>query len=147
MLGQGGKASNYPTELKVGEKATVILGIANHEYRNVTYYVEIWLIKPTHESETNVTEIQNLTLMDDFSITLPNLPADIESEWRPQYEVNYTFSINKSGKWQVWFLLFKDQRPLLPDSKEGWDKEAKKRIIEAIRGEILSLKLNINVSI
>jgi uncharacterized membrane protein len=41
ILGPGGKAENYPNELKLGEKGTVIVGVVNHEYETVTYKVEV----------------------------------------------------------------------------------------------------------
>jgi len=41
ILGPNGTASNYPTDLKVGEEGKVIIGIVNHEYENVTYRLEV----------------------------------------------------------------------------------------------------------
>jgi len=41
VLGPEGKAENYPRELMVGEEATVILGIVNHEHQPTSYRVEI----------------------------------------------------------------------------------------------------------
>jgi uncharacterized membrane protein len=41
ILGPGGKADNYPTNLVLGEDADVRLGIVNHEYEEVSYQVEI----------------------------------------------------------------------------------------------------------
>ncbi len=35
VLGPNGTADDYPTDLKVGEEGTVIIGIVNHEYANV----------------------------------------------------------------------------------------------------------------
>ncbi|RJS80976.1 DUF1616 domain-containing protein [Methanophagales archaeon] len=43
VLGPNGTASDYPTNLKVGEEGTVIIGIVNHEYANVTYQLEVRL--------------------------------------------------------------------------------------------------------
>jgi uncharacterized membrane protein len=37
ILGPGGKAENYPTRFSLGSAKPVIVGIVNHEYRNVTY--------------------------------------------------------------------------------------------------------------
>lgn len=37
VLGPEGKATNYPSNLSVGETGTVIVGIENHEHREVTY--------------------------------------------------------------------------------------------------------------
>jgi uncharacterized membrane protein len=43
VLGPGGRAEDYPTNLKVGEEGEVIIGIVNHEYANVTYRLEVRL--------------------------------------------------------------------------------------------------------
>jgi uncharacterized membrane protein len=43
VLGPGGKASDYPTNLTVGEEGEVIIGIVNHEYATVTYQLEVKL--------------------------------------------------------------------------------------------------------
>jgi uncharacterized membrane protein len=43
ILDPNGTASDYPTNLKVGEKGKVIIGIVNHEYANVTYQLEVRL--------------------------------------------------------------------------------------------------------
>ena len=37
LLGPGGKASDYPTNLTVGQNGSVIIGIVNHEYKTVNY--------------------------------------------------------------------------------------------------------------
>ena len=37
ILGPNGKAENYPTRFISGESKPVIVGVVNHEYRNVTY--------------------------------------------------------------------------------------------------------------
>jgi len=147
ILGPNGKAADYPTKLFVGENATVILGIANHEYRNVTYYVEVWLVNLTYDFKTNTTHIYNMYLLDRFNVTLPHKPVNIEGNWTPQWEMNYTFSIDKPGKWQLWFLLFKDKEPPLPQPVNGdyARTNATQRILDAIDGKILSLKLNIEV--
>jgi len=41
LLGPNGTASDYPTDLKIGEEGKVIICIVNHEYENVTYLLEI----------------------------------------------------------------------------------------------------------
>jgi uncharacterized membrane protein len=37
ILGPGGKAADYPTNLSVGERGKVIVGVVNHEYKTVNY--------------------------------------------------------------------------------------------------------------
>ena len=41
ILGPEGKATDYATELRIGEDGRVIVGIVNREYRRVSYRVEI----------------------------------------------------------------------------------------------------------
>jgi len=41
ILGTKGKASDYPTQVKVGQEASLILGIINQEQSVVSYRVEI----------------------------------------------------------------------------------------------------------
>ncbi|MDI6885411.1 MAG: DUF1616 domain-containing protein [archaeon] len=43
VLGPSGKASDYPTNLEVGEEGEVIIGVVNHEYAMVTYQLEVQL--------------------------------------------------------------------------------------------------------
>lgn len=43
VLGEGGRAADYPTHLMLGEGGTVVVGIVNHEYENVTYTLEVRL--------------------------------------------------------------------------------------------------------
>lgn len=41
ILGTEGKATGYPTELRVGEEGKVIVGIINQEHESKRYYVEV----------------------------------------------------------------------------------------------------------
>ena len=41
ILGSEGKAHNYPKQLKVGEEASLILGIINREQKTTSYQVEV----------------------------------------------------------------------------------------------------------
>ncbi|MDI3475604.1 MAG: hypothetical protein PWQ79_2310 [Thermococcaceae archaeon] len=149
ILGPGGKAADYPTELFVGENGTVIIGIVNHEHRNVTYYVQIWLVNLTWDNTTNTTIIHEMYPMPGwFNVTLPHVPVDIEGNWTPQFERNYTFSIDRPGEWQVWFLLFKDSPPELPPAPPDGNyagTPARDLILGAINGTVQSLKLNVRV--
>ena len=43
ILGTGGRAEGYPTELSPGERGEVILGIVNHEQEEMPYRVEVTL--------------------------------------------------------------------------------------------------------
>ncbi len=147
ILGSNGKAADYPTKLWVGQNATIIIGIANHEYRTVNYTVEIWLVNATYEN--NRTVIRHMYFFDRFNVTLNHTPVNIEGNWTPQWEMPYTFSIDKSGRYKMWFLLFKDYVPPLPSKpkkmKDYTGTEAEKRILDAVEGKIQNLNLNVIV--
>ena len=85
VLGPNGTASDYPTNLKVGEKGEVIIGIVNHEYANVTYRWEVSL---------------NGEVIDEKSVEL--IPNDT-------WESPFTFKATRAGEDQkLEFLLYKN---------------------------------------
>lgn len=52
ILGPGGNASGYPTNLSVGERGTVIVGISNHEHEAVEYTLVLRLANETIAERT-----------------------------------------------------------------------------------------------
>ncbi len=65
LLGSAGTAGNYSTEYRLGEQKTIIIGIANHEYRTQTYNRVVKLINNTQTTDLysdNVTLAHNQTL-------------------------------------------------------------------------------------
>lgn len=87
LLGPNGTASNYPTNLKIGEKGNIIINIINHEYENVTYRLEINF---------------NGSMIHEEHVFL------IENE---KWESPFTFKATKKGENQkLEFLLYKDQQ-------------------------------------
>lgn len=151
ILGPGGKAEDYPQNIEKGENISVILGIANHQYRTVHYVVEVWLVNSTMVNTThgNETRINHMYYMDSFELVLNHTDIDSEKEWSPQWERPYNLTIEREGPYKLWFLLLKDRKPELPALPEGEDfanTTAKQRIINAMEGNITSLNLNIRVS-
>jgi uncharacterized membrane protein len=59
ILGSGGKAADYPQELKVGEEGVVTVGIINHEGKEVSYRVEVVI------GNDKSTEVGPVTLADE----------------------------------------------------------------------------------
>ena len=46
--------------------------------------------------------------MDKINVTLNHTQMDIEKPWKPQWEYNYTFNINRSGLFKLAFLLYNE---------------------------------------
>ncbi|WP_081882645.1 DUF1616 domain-containing protein [Methanobacterium sp. SMA-27] len=87
LLGPGGKASDYPTNLTVGQNASVIIGVVNHEYKTVDY---------------NVVVTSDGVIMSEQNITLTN---------GNKTEIPYNFTVSSTGTKKIEFLLYK-----LPDT-------------------------------
>ncbi len=85
VLGPNGKLADYPLNMTLGQNGTVILGITNHEYQNITYRVTVSL------------ENQTLT-------TLDNIQVRSDANWTQ----SYTFTPEKTGsQMKLEFQLFK----------------------------------------
>ena len=97
ILGPEGIASDYPTNLKVGEEGKVIIGVVNHEYANVTYQLEVRL-------NGEVLNEKNINLMHNKTWGSP-----------------FTFKAKKAGEDQkLEFLLYKDKEKDVYRSLHLW---------------------------
>ncbi|KAF5068366.1 hypothetical protein DSECCO2_243960 [anaerobic digester metagenome] len=84
ILGENGKAGNYPINMSASETGKVTVGIVNHEYNKTSYKL---LVKSG-----------NKTLYQKSNVTLqPNGEIEIPVE----------FSLTKTGNSTVEFLLYK----------------------------------------
>ncbi|HEX7467784.1 MAG TPA: DUF1616 domain-containing protein, partial [Methanobacterium sp.] len=83
LLGPGGKASDYPTNLTTGQNGTVIIGIVNHEYANTTYNLVVKI-------NGTVINDQNITLINDQKMEIP-----------------FNFTASSAGQKKMEFLLYK----------------------------------------
>ena len=113
LLGSKGIADDYPRNLTRNETANVIIGIVNHEYKQMNYTVELWLVNQSYgfneSSGQNQTSYHQAWFLDSLTTTLNHTPIDIEVEWKPQWERNYTLSINRTGTFKLLFLLYTNQ--------------------------------------
>jgi uncharacterized membrane protein len=113
LLGPNRIADEYPSYLLPEETGKVIIGVVNHEYRTINYTVEIWLSNQTtlynEISDENITVYQDLWFLDKINVTLPHVPINLEEEWEPQWEQNYSFNITEKGTFKLTFLLYTSQ--------------------------------------
>ncbi|HYM40383.1 MAG TPA: DUF1616 domain-containing protein [Thermoplasmata archaeon] len=103
ILGPGGNASAYPTNLTANETGRVIIGIANHEAATVNYTVRVdrvgVRIVYNATAGFNETVEVNRTTWTNVTVTVAN-----GANWTEPY----TFTIPAVGLWKVQFLLFRD---------------------------------------
>jgi uncharacterized membrane protein len=147
LLNAERRADNYPTNLTVGEEASVIIGITDHEYRPITYTVEVWLINQTmvynNSTHNNETLYTHAWFMDSVTVMLNHTAVDIEAVWEPQWEYNYTFTINQKGEdLELAFLLF----TTTPTDTYNHDRDYKNSIAEKITNAYREIHLFVTVS-
>ncbi len=102
ILGPGGKAADYPTEFMAGTPQTVIIGIGNHEHRDITYTVETFAVESRFDNATNRSIVVSATLLDRFSVTVPH---------NRTVEQPYSFRVMGPDTNRIEFLLFKEAPP------------------------------------
>jgi len=91
ILGPGGKAYDYPTEVRAGNNSTVIVGVVNHEYRLTNYTMEI--------------QLNNTPAVDILLIMRMNLSLQHNDTW----EQPLTYVLDETGDRQkLQFLLYKE---------------------------------------
>ena len=102
ILGPGGKAADYPTDFPANSAQTLIVGVGNHEYREINYTVEALLLNQTFDTRTNTSTIHAAEPLDRFTLTVPH------NETR---EVVWNFSVPSPDYNRVEFLLFNETVP------------------------------------
>jgi len=58
-------------------------------------------------TEPRNSKAEDAWFMGKIEVRLNSTPVNIEEEWQPQWEYNYTFRIDKEGVFKLTFLLFK----------------------------------------
>lgn len=95
ILGPDRVAEDYPTEYALRDSGTVVVGITNHEYRNVNYTLEV--------------ELEN------HSLPLPDNQKYISLDHNESWEEPVTFTPSVEGKnMKLEFLLFNETEKSVP---------------------------------
>ncbi|MEL4305592.1 DUF1616 domain-containing protein [Methanococcoides sp. LMO-2] len=90
ILGPGGMAEGYPTDLELGQNGTVIIGVVNHEYVDTDYSIELML-----ENNSQLTDQESLQIILQHNET---------------WEKEITFTPASAGEnMKLQFLLYKDR--------------------------------------
>jgi uncharacterized membrane protein len=83
ILGPSGKAADYPTDLSVGERGEVIVGVVNHEYETVSYLFR--------------AEIENRPIGE----------KSFQLAHNETLEFPFVFTVEEEGRKKLEFLLFR----------------------------------------
>ena len=110
ILGEGGKAADYPTKFDAGTRQNLIIGIGNHEYRDVSYVVETFAVNQVFNDTTNTSPVVSMELLDRFRIDVPD---------NETLELPYNFTIDSPNFNKLQLLLFNETVP----GDEVWGTE------------------------
>ncbi len=102
ILGEKGKAADYPTNFRAGTEQFVIIGIGNHEYRNITYTTMVYGFNQQFDTRTNTSTILS-------SIPLGSFTREIAHN--QTIEERFEFSITDRNVNRIQFLLFDEELP------------------------------------
>ena len=111
ILGTDQKAADYPTRLVVGQNSSMYIGIGNHEYRNITYTVETYLVSMSFDEKTNTSSLQAMDRLGRFTVPVSHNQTRI---------LPYGIVPLKTGYNRIEFLLFNDTVP--GDRVTGMDR-------------------------
>jgi len=102
ILSENRTAANYPGTIIIGQNYPLYVSVGNHEYRNITYTIETWMIHAEFDNVTNSSSIIAMDPNDLVSLTLPHKETAI---------IPYNMSVKKTGYNRVEFLLFNETVP------------------------------------
>lgn len=109
VLGQNGKAMNYKVNLTNGSTEIYRVGISNHENARMTYILQAWLV------DVNITVdnaiVNRMFFAGEVTTTLGDKEISGYEDWEPQWERDMRVSVNHTGDFRLFFLLFKDWVP------------------------------------
>ena len=126
ILGPGGKAYDYPTEVRAGNNSTVIVGVVNHEYRLTNYTLQIQLNNtPIDDFLLNDTNLNNTinegslvinTIEEERSSAIfPILSMNLSLPHNETWERTTSYILDNPGDSQkLQFLLYKEGNFTLP---------------------------------
>jgi len=102
ILGENRTVADYPDLTRPGQNNSMYVGVANHEYQDITYTIETWMLRTEFDNVTNTFRIKVMDPHERLSITLAHNEKTI---------IPYNLSYNKTGYNRVEFLLFGEHVP------------------------------------
>jgi len=102
ILGEKQKAADYPDRISTGTEYPLYIGVGNHEYRTVTYTIEVYGMTMELDNESTTSRIVAMDPLWQHPLTLAHNETAI---------VPYGLSVNDTGYNRIEFLLFNETVP------------------------------------
>ena len=98
LLGPGGKAEGYPSNLTAGNTESVIVGVANHEYATVNYTLKV-KIKEEVLNEQHIQIVHNQTWEKPIKFTPVSQGNSLKLDFLLYKENNFTIPYRDTHLW------------------------------------------------
>ncbi len=149
ILSNNGGAYNYTRNYSVGAEDSIVVGLANHEGKEINYTVEVWLVNYTYANQE--VWVHQMFFVNGFNVTLDNVDVDLNEPWKAQFETKVPVNLTTSGPFFLFFIMFKGtadplpEYPLDPNKDYSTDVDVSWRIVECVNKELQYLRLEVNV--
>jgi len=114
ILGPGGMATDYPSDLAVDQQATVLLSVESFEHQPTSYAIVIVL---TTVTDANFEIVENSIDWDQNHALTPHvaIAQNFSLQHLDDYNRTFNFSVTAAGSWKLQFLLFTEGQPISQD--------------------------------
>ena len=102
ILGENQTAANYPDMIMIGQNYPLFVSVGNHEFRDIDYTIETWMIRAEFDNVTNSSTIMAMDPNDRLLLTLPHNATAL---------IPYNMSVKNTGYNRLEFLLFDETVP------------------------------------
>lgn len=110
ILGEKGMAADYPTRFAALTPQELIIGVGNHEYRDIQYCIETFAIEQVFNETTNTSSVISMDLIDRIYLDVSHNETE---------EIPYVFEIPSPSYNRLQLLLFDGDCP----GDEVWGEE------------------------
>lgn len=102
ILGEKRMAADYPDRMIIGEEYPMYIGVGNHEYRNISYTIEVHQMAMETDESGNISYITRMNMTDRLSVAVPH---------NETVTLPYNLSAADIGYNRIEFLLFNESVP------------------------------------
>jgi uncharacterized membrane protein len=102
ILGEHKMAAGYPELIIPEQEYPIYIGVVNHEYRNMTYTIEIWNINSEFNKVNNTSTITTMDANEHLSLILAHNETKV---------IPFSLSVKQTGYNRIAFLLFNESIP------------------------------------
>ncbi|HWQ65674.1 MAG TPA: DUF1616 domain-containing protein [Methanospirillum sp.] len=102
ILGEKKMAADYPERIVPGNVYPIFIGVGNHEFRNVSYAVETYLVRMDVDEVGDGSLVSSMSHLDTLNVTLSHNMTEV---------IPYNLSVPSGDYNRIEFLLYNETIP------------------------------------